>query len=73
VLEEIDEVIRLQISDNGTGFAISTLTGPSDDKGWGLLAIREWVEALDGAFDIESAPEHGTCVTIDLPRAQDRD
>ena len=71
VLEEIDGSIRLQVVDDGAGFDTSKLAGPSDYKGWGLLAIREWVEALDGAFDIDSAPERGTCVTIDLPRMQD--
>jgi signal transduction histidine kinase len=55
-------IVRLSISDNGSGFNTSTL-----DRGLGLVGIRERVELLNGNFNIETTPGAGTLLWIEIP------
>jgi signal transduction histidine kinase len=56
----------LAVRDNGIGFKaapeLSALGGH-----WGLLGMRERIEALGGTFSIDSAPGRGATVTAELP------
>ncbi|NUP74301.1 MAG: sensor histidine kinase [Sinomonas sp.] len=58
--------VRFEIADDGDGFRI-----PSDDdpprQGNGIENMRDRVEALDGTFEIDSAPGRGTTVTGRIP------
>jgi signal transduction histidine kinase len=55
-------VVRLTITDDGRGFNAATL-----DRGLGLVGIRERVELLGGNFIIESGPESGTQLQVEIP------
>jgi signal transduction histidine kinase len=54
--------IRLTISDNGIGFNTAT-----QDRGLGLVGIRERVELLGGDFNIETDPGSGTQLWVEIP------
>ncbi|MEU8817441.1 GAF domain-containing protein [Actinoplanes sp. NPDC048796] len=58
-VEHRDETLRLAISDDGAGGA--------DARGWGLLGLRDRVEALGGSLSVDSPPGRGTRITADLP------
>jgi two-component system, NarL family, sensor histidine kinase UhpB len=54
------ERLELTISDDGSGIAAGVA------QGFGLRGMRERVEALGGAFAVESAVDRGTCVRITI-------
>ena len=62
VVEERDDEIHLEISDNGKGFQ----AGPKK-RSYGLLGIRERVNMLGGAVEISSQPGAGTAVRATIP------
>lgn len=63
-LEAQDNVIRLEISDNGRGF----LAGGRLERGrFGLMGMRERALMLGGRVEINSAPGHGTTIQVSLP------
>ena len=55
--------LRVQICDNGRGFIPAEAGG----RGYGLIHMRERVEALGGALTIESTPGSGTRITCTCP------
>lgn len=66
-----DDAVLLDVVDDGVGFDVAAVPGPrSDGTGFGLLSVRERVEALGGRFDLESAPGSGTAVALRLPVGQ---
>ena len=54
------EVVRARIADDGVGGAVA-------EAGSGLSGLSDRVEALGGRFVVESPPERGTTVSIELP------
>ncbi|WP_185965226.1 sensor histidine kinase [Glacieibacterium frigidum] len=60
------EQARLSIVDDGVGFRaapeLSALGGH-----WGLLGMRERIEALGGVLTVDAAPGRGTRVTAEVP------
>ncbi|MBD0023119.1 sensor histidine kinase [Gordonia pseudamarae] len=63
-----DDAVSLVVRDDGHGFDVSTAVADSPEAGsFGLHAIRERVEQLDGTLTITSAPGHGSEVTARLP------
>jgi signal transduction histidine kinase len=56
-----DGHIRIIISDDGKGFTPTDAAAMGGH--WGLLGMRERVEALGGTLNIESAPGQGTRIT----------
>ena len=63
-LKPLARSIRLTIRDNGEGFE------PADahSLGHGLSNMRARAKKMGGHFTIQSAPDRGTRVTIDLPQ-----
>ncbi|MEK7336188.1 MAG: PAS domain S-box protein, partial [Nitrospirota bacterium] len=63
-LKPLARSIRLTIRDNGKGFE------PADahSLGHGLSNMRARAKKMGGHFTIQSAPDRGTRVTIDLPQ-----
>jgi signal transduction histidine kinase len=61
-LSYMDEQVALDVRDDGCGFDPSRGTG-----GFGLVAMRERVEALSGTLQIESEPGGGTGISACLP------
>jgi signal transduction histidine kinase len=59
---------RLEIRDDGRGFDLQR--GISDrrgDGGFGLVAMRERIESLNGDLVVDSRPGHGTAVRAAVP------
>lgn len=55
----------LEIEDDGAGFDPDA---ESKDSGhYGLIGIRERVELLGGEFSMDSQPQEGTCLLIQVP------
>jgi signal transduction histidine kinase len=54
-----DDRLRLQVGDDGVGGA--------DPAGTGLRGLRDRVDALDGALEVDSPPGGGTTVRVELP------
>ena len=63
-----DERVLLTISDDGAGFDLNGFRsgGTSASAGLGILAMSECAEAIGGTFQIESLPEQGTRIVVDL-------
>ena len=57
-------VVSFVISDDGVGFDRSRL-GPS--RGLGLITIRERAAQLNGRFECDAAPGHGTTIAVLIP------
>jgi two-component system, sensor histidine kinase LadS len=55
--------ISLMVEDDGVGFT----NVKNSSAGVGLLSVRSRVEALNGKFQLDSSPNHGTTVTIEIP------
>jgi len=60
--------LRLEVRDNGVGFDPFATGG-----GFGLIGMRERVEALQGEFALETAVGRGTCIRVRLPLGGIRD
>ena len=60
-----ERAISLVVRDNGRGFDTRRRPGPQDGH-FGIEGIRERVRRLDGAFEIESAPDRGTVARVML-------
>lgn len=59
--------LRIEISDNGVGFATGAVTG----RGLGLAGMRERAASIGGELHVGSVPGHGTMVRLDVPLAPD--
>ncbi len=57
--------LKLTIRDNGVGM---NLCNVDQTKHFGLLGMRERVQALHGKFEVDSKPEGGTTVSVVLPK-----
>lgn len=64
-LSYIDDVVVLDVQDNGRG--VSNATPSPLSSGFGLTAMRERVEQLGGTLLIESEPGEGTTLVIEIP------
>jgi signal transduction histidine kinase len=66
--------IRMRIRDSGQGFDPlkpgEAMAAPAPGGHLGLGFMRERAEQLGGALRIESAPEHGTCVEVEVPACE---
>jgi len=55
--------LQVTIADDGVGFDVGAALG----KGLGLVSMSERIEALNGTFEIHSAPGAGTRLVISVP------
>jgi len=60
--------IHLEVHDNGRGFDPNPTRPAGSVGGRGLVGMRERVELLGGTLRIDSAPDMGTHVVVDLPQ-----
>lgn len=68
VLERLGGELVASVEDDGAGFDTEQVAAADGSRpSWGLLGMRERVEALDGSFDIESRPGQGTTVLLRVP------
>lgn len=63
-LEWLDDTLQLTLTDDGIGFDPE---GAVPEGHYGLSLMRETVEALNGQWQIDSAPGAGTSVAITVP------
>jgi signal transduction histidine kinase len=63
-LTQHEDIINLMVEDNGIGFDIRMIK-PS--QGMGLHSIQKRIESMGGRVTIDSIPEKGTTVIIDIP------
>jgi len=62
------ENVTLTIRDNGNGFEVpDALDGFVREGKFGLLGISERVHLLRGTYRVESAPDKGTTVKVEIP------
>lgn len=64
LVERHGEHVRAIVEDDGIGFDIHTDHG---ERHLGLLGMRERAELLNGILTVESSPEHGTSIFIEIP------
>ncbi|WP_259069986.1 sensor histidine kinase [Mucilaginibacter sp. X4EP1] len=64
-LEYVDQKLKLQIADNGVGFAAGNLS--AEQSGMGLLNIQKRAGIIGGEANIASNPGAGTNVTVFIP------
>jgi PAS domain S-box-containing protein len=67
-----DDIIGLDIQDNGKSFQVKRILSAAKRKRLGLLCMRERVEMVGGTFIIESAPDQGTSIRVEIPFAKNR-
>ncbi|MDQ1136004.1 signal transduction histidine kinase [Microbacterium sp. SORGH_AS 1204] len=69
-LQPVGDLVRLEIADDGDGFdPRSAAVAASGTDSFGLRAMRERVDQLDGRLDVVSAPGAGTTIAVTLPAA----
>lgn len=63
-----DDVVMLDVRDNGVGFTPESAPQSEEDgTGFGLEAMRQRLRRVDGTLVIESAPGDGTAVNAQVP------
>ena len=65
-LVKTDRSIRLRIADDGTGFD----PGRKRRRGHGLANMAARARTIGAQFTLDSAPGHGTSITIDVPTGE---
>lgn len=66
-LSYMDDVVMLDVRDDGIGFDVDELSGAGKMGSFGLRAMRERVGPLRGSISIESEPGEGTTLTVSVP------
>jgi signal transduction histidine kinase len=61
-------MVRVEVEDDGKGFDVAAIErGADSTRGLGLLGMRERVGLLDGSVAIDSEPNSGTAISIEVP------
>jgi signal transduction histidine kinase len=72
-LSYMEDIVALDIQDDGIGFDPHCLPAPllGETSGrFGLKALRERIEQLEGTFTLESTPGSGTTIAVALPSVE---
>jgi signal transduction histidine kinase len=72
-LSYMEDIVALDIQDDGIGFDPHCLPVPllGETSGrFGLKALRERIEQLEGTFTLESTPGAGTTIAVALPAVE---
>lgn len=64
---EPNDVLHIHIADQGRGFDPIAVDQKASGEHFGLVSIRERMEAMGGWFQVESAPGRGTTLALGLP------
>jgi signal transduction histidine kinase len=66
-LSYMDDVVVLDVRDDGRGFTPSAAYGPSAGFGFGLAAMEQRVRRVSGTLTVESSPGEGTALSASVP------
>lgn len=58
---------RLTICDNGVGSSTSQIDIGDENGGFGLFGLRERIQLLGGLFEIQTSPQHGFKLIVEVP------
>ncbi len=61
-----NSVVRLFVTDDGCGFNKKTIDRKGHPRGFGMIGMRERVDALNGKIMVTSSPGKGTKIRIDV-------
>lgn len=70
VIQNKDGNTRMEIKDDGKGFAVDGALGAKRTTRLGLLGMRERIEMVGGTFCVISAPGQNTTVRVEIPAAK---
>jgi len=65
------DALQITIDDNGKGFDTTAISFSATGH-YGLTGMKERMRRIDGLFQIESEPGHGTRVILTFPNAKNR-
>jgi signal transduction histidine kinase len=68
LVQQHGSTLCCSIQDDGMGFDHQSLKSDRKDKGLGLVAMRERLNAIGGTLSIDSALGRGTKIVIQIPR-----
>jgi signal transduction histidine kinase len=68
-LSYMEDLVSLDVHDDGVGFDPTAPRGNGLPGGYGLTAMRERVARLAGTLAVESAPGAGTTLAVTIPLA----
>lgn len=66
-LSYMDDVVVLDVRDDGTGFVLRPGAKPDGGSGFGLAAMEQRVRRVSGTFTVESTPGEGAAVSASVP------
>jgi two-component system sensor histidine kinase UhpB len=67
-LQRRDSIVQAFIEDDGSGFDPAEVADrEAQERGVGLVGMRERIAAVGGSLEIKSHPGKGTRLTIELP------
>jgi signal transduction histidine kinase len=66
-ITKVPGAVRMEVSDNGRSFHVGNALLAKNPKRLGLIGMKERVEMVGGSLAIESAPNKGTTVRVDVP------
>jgi signal transduction histidine kinase len=66
-LSYMEDLVTLDVRDDGAGFDPSAHREPGSEGGYGLSAMRERVSRIAGTLEVESEPGGGTAISACVP------
>jgi signal transduction histidine kinase len=63
----MEDVVTLDVRDDGAGFDLSAPVTPSVEGGYGLSAMRDRLSRIAGTLAVESEPGGGTALSACVP------
>jgi len=67
-LASTDDAVRMAVRDDGVGVDDAMVQDPGAHGGWGLLSMRERAGRIGACLELESSPDRGTCVSVEVRR-----
>jgi signal transduction histidine kinase len=67
VVKKRPAAVSLSFRDNGKGFEPAHLSARSHELGFGLTGIEERTRILGGTLSIDSKPDSGTSLSVEIP------
>jgi signal transduction histidine kinase len=66
-LSYMEDLVTLDVRDDGAGFDPARSRTADDDGGYGLTAMRDRVQRIAGTLEVESEPGAGTAISACVP------